>query len=156
VEKVLDFQAFYSAQYRRVFKAIYLSGGDPDLAHDVTQEAFKLAFARWRRLSRHEWAGGWVMTTALNLLRKERRRPQEVPFDPVKHDSRTRLGESDRDLLNVLSKLPPRQRTAVLLYYLADLPVHAVADVMGVAEGTVKATLSKARSKLQQALADRQ
>jgi RNA polymerase sigma-70 factor, ECF subfamily len=156
VEKALDFQAFYSAQYQRVFKAIYLSGGDPELAHDITQEAFKLAFARWRRLSRHEWAGGWVMTTALNLLRKERRRPQEVPLDHVKHDRRFELGESDRDLLDALSNLPPRQRTAVLLYYLADLPVHAVAHLMGVAEGTVKASLSQARSKLQQALADEQ
>ncbi|MBA2366381.1 MAG: sigma-70 family RNA polymerase sigma factor [Actinobacteria bacterium] len=155
MEKALDFQAFYSAQYQRVFKAIYLSGGDPELAHDITQEAFKLAFVRWRRLSRHEWAGGWVMTTALNLLRKERRRPQEVHLDPVKHDSRTRLGESDQDLQNALRKLPVRQRTAILLYYLADLPVPAVAQMMGVAEGTVKASLSQARSKLQQALADK-
>jgi RNA polymerase sigma-70 factor (ECF subfamily) len=155
VEKALDFQAFYSAQYQRVFKAIYLSGGDPELAHDITQEAFKLAYARWRRLSRHDWVGGWVMTTALNLLKKERRRPQDVPLDPIRHDSRSHLGESDRDLLNALSKLPARQRTAVFLYYLADLPVHAVAHVMGVAEGTVKASLSQARSKLQQALADK-
>jgi RNA polymerase sigma-70 factor (ECF subfamily) len=57
----------------------------------------------------------------------------------------------DRDetgLLETLRELPHRQRTAVLLHYVADMPVREVAEVMGVAEGTVKALLSQARKKL--------
>lgn len=148
MEAALGFEAFYAAQYQRVFKAIYLSSGDRDLAHDITQEAFQRAFARWRRLSRHEWAGGWVMTTALNLLRKERRRPRDVAFDPGRHDRASRPRGTDHDLMNGLRALPHRQRTAVLLHYLADMPVHAVAEAMNVADGTVKALLSQGRANL--------
>lgn len=152
MEAALGFEAFYAAQYQRVFKAIYLSSGDRELAHDLTQEAFQRAFARWRRLSRHEWAGGWVMTTALNLLRKDRRRPREVSLDPARHDQRTSSTAVDQDLMKGLRALPHRQRTAVLLHYLADMPVRGVADAMGVADGTVKALLSQGRSNLEKRL----
>ncbi len=154
MEGSLEFEAFYAAQYQRVFKAIYLSSGDRDLAHDLTQDAFRLAFARWRRLSRHEWAGGWVMTTALNLLRKQRKRRADVTLDPMRHDKPVALVPSDQDLINTLRQLPHRQRAAVLLYYLGDMPVQAVAQVMGVADGTVKALLSQARRNLEHKLGD--
>ena len=148
MEGSLEFEAFYAAQYQRVFKAIYLSSGDRELAHDLTQDAFKLAFARWRRLSRHEWAGGWVMTTALNLLRKQRKKRPDVTVDPMRHDKPTALAPSNHDLMLAIRSLPHRQRTAVLLHYLADMPVHDVAETMNVADGTVKALLSQARANL--------
>lgn len=148
MEADLAFEAFYAAQYERVFKAIYLSSGDRELAHDITQDAFQRAFVRWRRLSKHDWAGGWVMTTALNLLRKDRRRPPALPFDAAHHDRAAQLSAPDRDLIAALHTLPHRQRTAVLLHYIADQPVHGVADAMGIAEGTVKALLSQARANL--------
>lgn len=149
MEGSLEFEAFYAAQYQRVFKAIYLSSGDRDLAHDLTQDAFKLAFARWHRLSRHEWAGGWVMTTALNLLRKQRRGRRDLPLDPSRHDSQVHSAGTDHDLMLAIRSLPHRQRSAVLLHYLADMPVHSVAEVMNVADGTVKALLSQARANLE-------
>lgn len=153
MEAALGFEAFYAAQYQRVFKAIYLSSGDRELAHDITQEAFQRAFARWRRLSKHEWAGGWVMTTALNLLRKDRRRPRDIALDATKHDRGTRITGPDPDLMDGLRRLPHRQRTAVLLHYLGDMPVHGVAQVMNVADGTVKALLSQGRANLEKKLA---
>lgn len=64
MEAVLDFSTFYRAEYQRVFKAIVLSCGDRETAHEVTQGAFAHAYSRWGRLSRKYWAGGWVMTTA--------------------------------------------------------------------------------------------
>jgi RNA polymerase sigma-70 factor (ECF subfamily) len=149
VEAGLGFEEFYTAQFQRVFRAIFLSSGDRELAQDVTQEAFKLAFARWRRLSRHEWAGGWVMTTALNLMRKERKRSPEVELDPARHGAPVHLNGTDLALVHALRALPHRQRTAILLHYLADLPVHAVAESMNVADGTVKALLSQARTNLE-------
>ena len=152
MEEILGFEAFYAAQYQRVFKAIYLSCGDTELAHDITQEAFQRAFTRWRRLSKHEWAGGWVMTTALNLLRKDRRRPRDITFDPERHDRASRSGSTHHDLMDGVRALPHRQRTAVLLHYLADMPVHAVAEAMSVAEGTVKALLSQGRANLSKKL----
>ncbi len=146
----LEFETFYATEYQRVYKAIYLTCGHREVAQDVTQEAFKLAFVRWRRLRDKPWAGGWVMTTALNLVRKNRKRPQILELDP--HKAPPVFDRSEQDLLEALRALPHRQRSATLLYYLGDLPIHAVAEIMGVADGTVKALLSQARNSLREGL----
>lgn len=146
----LEFETFYAAEFQRVYKAVYLTSGNRDTAHDVTQEAFKLAFVRWRRLRDKSWAGGWVMTTALNLLRKERARPAAAELHP---DWLPPVFDgSDQPLVESLRALPHRQRAAALLYYLGDMPVHEIAQVMDVAEGTVKALLSQARDNLRESL----
>jgi DNA-directed RNA polymerase specialized sigma24 family protein len=64
-----NFDGFCKSEYASVYRAAFAFTGDKDSALDATQEAFSRAFARWARLSREPWAGGWVMTTALNLCR---------------------------------------------------------------------------------------
>ena len=147
-----DFESFYRLQYPQVYRAVYLTTSDPDAAFDATQEAFKRAYARWWRLSRHEWAGGWVMTTALNVSKRAgKRSARELATDaperpyPAPTSHRTDVAAALRDL-------PARQRVATVLYYLGDLPIPAVASVMGISEGTVKAHLAHARKKLRDAL----
>jgi RNA polymerase sigma-70 factor (ECF subfamily) len=56
------------------------------------------------------------------------------------------------DLEKAIAALPSRQRLAVSLHYFAGLSVVEVAQVMRCAEGTVKSTLSDARSKLKDIL----
>lgn len=146
-----DFAAFYEREYANVYRAAYALSGHREVALDATQEAFKRAFVRWQRLAREGWAGGWVMTTALNLCRKEARRAagsggETVP--PV-----VEAASGDRlDLIAALRSLPTRQAQAVLLFYWGDLPVPVVAMLMHVAEGTVKAHLSHARDSLRATL----
>lgn len=146
----LEFETFYATEFQRVFKAICLTTGNRDLSHDVTQQAFEQAFVRWRRLSDKTWAGGWVMTTALNLMRKERARPVATTLDPDLLPPS--FDHSDLALIEQLRRLPHRQKTVALLYYLADNPVHEIAQVMEIAEGTVKALLSQARDNLRRNL----
>ena len=153
MEKAADFEDFYRREYQRVYKAIRLSGGDGDGTHDITQEAFKRAYARWGRLARHEWAGGWVMTTALNLMRRARKAPRDEPLD-TSHDLVAPMTDRDADLYDALRKLPNRQKAAILLYYLGDLPIRGVAETMNVADGTVKALLSQGRQSLSAVLGD--
>lgn len=152
----LDFESFYSLEFQRVYKAILLSSGDGELAQDISQQAFQLAFARWRRLCTKTWAGGWVMTTALNLLRKQRgvRVPSTTTLEEIDPAAGATALGSDIEFLSCLQALPARQRAAVLLHYLGDLPIHEIASAMDVADGTVKALLSQARQKLKSTLVD--
>lgn len=145
-----DFAEFYRAEFPQVYRAVYLVTSDPQAASDVAQEAFARAFARWRRLSREEWAGGWVMTTALNLTK---RRAREAPGEPAGAAVQTAGPKSDRvDVVRALRLLPFRQRQALVLHYVGDLPPHAVAAAMGVSEGTVKAHLAQGRAALRKTL----
>lgn len=145
----LSFEDFCRFEYEAVYRACFAFSGSRELALDATQEAFGRAFARWRRLRKEQWAGGWVMTTALNLVRRGmRRRPTtDVSDSIVMDDPDLRV-----DILEALRSLPLRQRQAVILYYLADLPVAAVAELMNASEGSVKTHLSRARRRLRKTL----
>ena len=149
----LTFEDFYAAEFARVLNSAFAFSGDRDAATDATQEAFARAFARWRRLSRQEWVGGWVTTTALNVLR---RRYRDEARSPVRIDDRTSHDMHGRvDLLRALRALPVRQREAAVLFYVADLPLHAVAQVMGLSDGAVKSHLARAREGLRVGLEER-
>jgi RNA polymerase sigma-70 factor, ECF subfamily len=145
----VTFDDFYRAEYESVFGATYLATGDRDVAFDATQEAFKKAYMRWSRLRNEPWAGGWVMRTSLNLCKrwgKESSRFVQQRSDPeiqVAGPSGKRL-----DIVTALAALPERQRQAIILFYWGDLPLPAIAQLMGIAEGTVKAHLAQARAAL--------
>lgn len=59
---------------------------------------------------------------------------------------------NDGDVLSAIAALPERQRSAIVLRYVADLPQGEVAERMDIAVGTASATLSQARSKLRTTL----
>lgn len=146
----LGFDDFYAAEFDRVFDSAFSFCGDRDAAADATQEAFARAFARWGRLSRNEWAGAWVTTTALNVLRRGFRSRARLRPEIVGHDDRPQ-GERV-DVLRALRALPLRQRQAATLFYVADLPVAVIAQSMSISEGAVKAHLARAREQLRGSL----
>jgi RNA polymerase sigma-70 factor (ECF subfamily) len=145
----LTFEEFYSREFKRVYRASWLLARNDHDALEATQEAFARAFARWRKLRNEDWAAGWVITTATNVLRRRARRVAETRAE----DSSTPGPTGGAiDLQRALRRLPARQREALVLFYIGDLTVHAVADLMGVSDGTVKAHLSQGRSALKQGL----
>jgi RNA polymerase sigma-70 factor (ECF subfamily) len=94
------------------------------------------------------------MTTALNLSRRELHRSHHERPPPQDRSPDGERAWGDRlDLVDALFALPPRQRKATVLYYLGDFSVAQVARLMEVSEGTVKAQLSSARTKLLRTLA---
>jgi len=133
-----------------VYRAAFALCGDRELAQDAAQEAFARALARWGRLRDEPWAAGWVMTTALNVTRRALRRRTPAPPPPARRlDVDTLL-----DVRVTIRTLPRRQQTAVVLYYLAGLPVAEVAGAMGCREGTVRAHLARARASLARGLGE--
>ncbi|MCU1466014.1 MAG: Sigma-70, region 4 type 2 [Actinomycetia bacterium] len=154
----LSFDEFYESFFDRVARALVLAGADRDLACDATQEAFARALRRWRTVCDMDRPDGWVYVVAMNRLRdhwrrSERRRERTRDIDDGIRDNTsgvaTRLSVRD-----AIATLPPRQRQAVVLRYLADLPLADVADAMGCATGTVKATLHQAMQSMRIELDD--
>jgi RNA polymerase sigma factor (sigma-70 family) len=140
-----EFASFYETEFPAVFRAASLLAGDVETGRDAAQEAFARALARWRRLRNQPWAGGWVTTTALNLVRRGlRRRPEP---GPPRSAAATPVEEAV-DLRRAIAELPARQREAVVLRYLLDLSMEEVAGRMGCAEGTARVHLTRARRAL--------
>jgi len=151
----VEFEAFFRSEYQRVFRCACLVAGSREIAMDATQEAFQRAYVRWRRLSREPWAGGWVLTTATNLCKRELERQRRADLVHVAGNEGaiyTSLDGSRIDTLRALRNLPFRQRQATVLYYLGDLPLPTIAHLMGVTEGAVKAHLAHARKALKRTM----
>jgi RNA polymerase sigma-70 factor, ECF subfamily len=146
----LWFVQLYQAEHDKVFRATWAFCGDRAVAEDATQEAFARALERWPRLREQPWVTGWVISTALNAARRLQRRrrwPHRAERAPVEAAAGVDAAGAV-ELWQVVRALPRRQREAVALHYLADLPVAEVGRLMGCREGTVKAHLAHARKAL--------
>src|SRR5688572_21026277 len=142
----LDFAAWYLREHPKVVAALTWVSGDPHLAADACDEAFARACADWRRIGQMASPGGWVYRVALNVVRRRMRRAsleQRTAQPPAA------VAEVvDHEIWSVVQQLPERQRVAVVLRYLLDLPEKEVALAMGVSRGTVASALAAARVRL--------
>jgi RNA polymerase sigma-70 factor (ECF subfamily) len=145
-----EFRLLYEQVFPLAYRVGYRFSGRRDEAEDAAQEAFARAFQRWARLRDEPWAVGWILTTTLNILRRKIRRTRDVPA-PADQRQPEAL-EASLDLWRAISQLPKRQAQAVILYYLADLPVKQVASAMGCKQGTARAHLDRARKQLARSL----
>lgn len=149
-----QFVSWYSQAHPRVVTSLLLMTGDIDVAHEVADEAFARAFLHWGRVSQMASPTGWTCRVASNVLRRRGRRSQleaaVLRRRPPVPDVPPPAGEA----WEAVGRLPPRQRTTVVLRYVADLTEGEVAAFMGVSRSTVSAALVAARKSLGRMLAD--
>lgn len=145
-----EFEEFFANHYSVVERSIALTIGDRARAEEVTQEAFARAFRRWRSVSTMDRPVAWLYVVALNAERSRWRREQNAPSPEPVETSTDHSGAvvTTMMLREAIVRLPPRQRAAIVLRYLADLSIAEVARTMGVADGTVKATIHHALKSL--------
>lgn len=157
-----DFDTFFDRHHVEVARTLALALGDDARAEDATQEAFAQAYRRWRRVRRMDRPDGWVYVVALNRARRQlgrdARRPDPEPSSRGMTDAATADPTAtvalELSLRQALETLTPRQRAALILRYLADLPFASVAEAMGCSVGTAKATVHQALARLRVTLED--
>ncbi len=119
------FDGLFRDTGRDLWRALFVYTGRRELAEEIVAEAFTRYLERSDRVRDPR---AWLYRVAFRLaneeLRRERRRPTpEVdPYAPREDE----LAE----VLDVLRRLPPRQRAAIVLHYRLDMPVREVAEVL--------------------------
>jgi RNA polymerase sigma-70 factor (ECF subfamily) len=146
-----DFTALYQARFADLAGQLLAFVGDASEARDLVQEAFVRAWQRWSTIQKYDDPVAWVRRVAWNLAMSRYRRL--ALFRRFAHRTRpadsVAAAEPDRVVLvAALRELPERQRRALVLHYLADLPIAEIAAETGVAEGTVKSWLHRGRLEL--------
>ncbi len=135
---------------------------DPEVAADMTQDAFIKAYKNYETLEKPENARAWLYQIAHRVALDEIRRRKIVRFLPWTGESRgaapsaEHLVMDDRlsgDMQRALEKIPERQRAALLLAELHDLTGLELAAALGVSHVAARALLTRARESLRQALA---
>jgi RNA polymerase sigma-70 factor (ECF subfamily) len=147
-----DFVACYTVGYSRLAAQLFAYLGDATEAEDVVQEAYLRAWRSWGSISRYDDPVGWVRRVAWNLATSRLRRLTTVARflarQPVTPAIAQALGPDRVALVAALRQLPQRQRLAIVLHYVADLPVADIAAELAVSRGTVLSWLHRGRARL--------
>ena len=129
--------------------------GNRDEADDIAQNALLKAYLS---ISKYEGTT-WLYRIAYNLFIDTNccRRTLQSLETLEKHVDAT--FDADRDfryqpLYMALEKLPPKERTAILLFYLKGYSIKEIADIVDATEDAVKKQLSRGRVKLKNLLKD--
>lgn len=151
--------------YRRAYRFVR----DPHDAEDAVQDALLSAYKHLDQFKGTAKMGTWLTTivtnSALTQLRRRPRRPHvsldERPDEERDYSWSDRLADTKpspevkcmnselyEHLLQFVSELPPSTRKVIQLRHLEELTTDETAQMLGLAEGTVKSHVSRARTKL--------
>ena len=152
-------ESLFSDQYESLARAITLMTRDPDVADDAVQEAFARLCREWPTVSGYRHQAAWVRRVAVNEVRdQQRKQGRRARFFPsLGQDAADPSAEElpaggNPELWRAVRELPEKQRTAVGLFYIADLNIAEVGAAMGVSPGTVNRHLNRARNTLRKRL----
>ncbi len=146
------FQRFLDGHRDMVWRFLVCSVGRGE-AEDCFQETFIAALRAYPRLRADSDLRAWVLTIAhrkaLDAHRGRARRALPVG-EIAAIDGRTeQLAPShDEELWEAVGGLPSRQRSAVVLRYVADLPHRDIAAAIGCSEEAARRSLHEGLSKL--------
>ena len=156
---------FVEQNMRRVFLLIYRIVRNVDDAQDLTQEAFIKALQRQDQLKDLEKAAHWLSRIASNTAIDFLRRSGRVTFTDLEDAPALRLesraenpeqrllrGEHRDRLEAGLEVLTSRERLALLLRDVEDMPAEEVAAQMRCSKATVRSHIANARVKLRRFL----
>lgn len=159
-------QRFIAEHMRRIFLLIYRLVRNVDDAQDLTQEAFIKALQRGDQLKEQDKAGHWMSriasNTAIDFLRRNGRislsEIDEMPEHCASHGEhpeklalqRERSGAMDL----ALAVLTDRERAALVMRDVEDMPAEEVAAVLKCSKATVRSHIANARIKLKRYFAE--
>lgn len=155
------FEELYTRYFPKIRAFCYRKTGNPELAADITQEAFAKAFERIDRFGGPKRFGSWVSTIAANLVTDHYRRKStgDVPLDAALDGERLPADEIDplqgveRDQMRrivrpALDALQPRQREALLLHEIEGLSCAALGQRLGISEVAAESLVARGRRRL--------
>jgi RNA polymerase sigma-70 factor (ECF subfamily) len=144
-----EVERVYREEVERLWRALLLYSGDPEIASDAAAEAFAQALRRGDALRS---PGAWVWKAAFRVAAGELKRRRSVStFVPEVH---VELPEDFTAISEALARLSPKQRGAVVLHHYAGYPLKEVAEIIGSTPPAVGVHLSRARRRLRKLLED--
>jgi RNA polymerase sigma-70 factor, ECF subfamily len=142
----------YRTNYRAVVALAYGLSGSRSAAEELAQEAFLAAHRQWHRIAGYDDPAAWVRRVVVNLsVSRVRRRVAEAKALTRfggRREHPAELAPADAEFWAAVRRLPTRQAQAVALHYLDDLPLLAIAEILGCSEDTVKVHLHRGRRTL--------
>ncbi len=167
------FRVLVERYQRPILSVIGRMVGEASLAEDLAQEVFVKAYLKLATFDRQRKLSSWLFKIAHNTTIDHLRRkvPETVPLEASSTDSedsweilradenqspdrRAESSELMTRLDGALGRLKPSYREILLLRFHQGLAYHEIAEVTGLAMGTVKVRLHRARKRLAAEMAE--
>jgi RNA polymerase sigma-70 factor (ECF subfamily) len=161
-EAAVFVETIFAKHHGEIYAYLLRMLREPELAADLTQDAFIKAYKNYDTLEKPENARAWLYQIAHRVALDEIRRRKIIRFFPWTGESHGSAPSAERlvmdahlssDMQRALARIPERQRAALLLAELHDLTGVELAAALGVSHVAARALLTRARESLRQALA---
>lgn len=157
------FETLYREHAARIYALASRMAGSPDEGEDLLQEIFLQAYRKLGTFKGDSAIGTWLYRLALNhcldFVRSKQAKMEKVT-DTL--DAETSMEPPARretpiariDLERALARLPPGCREAFVLHDVEGFDHKEVGEMLGIAEGTSKSQVFRARMKLRSFLGE--
>ncbi|MGZ5333317.1 MAG: RNA polymerase sigma factor [Solirubrobacterales bacterium] len=129
----------------------------PQEAEDCFQETFIAALRAYPRLEHQRNLRSWLMTIAhrkaIDHHRERARSADPTPSPPEQAVPAADLNGTDPGLWRAISGLPPKQRSAVLLRFAADLPYRQIGERIDCSEAAARRNVHEGLKRLREEFA---
>lgn len=145
------------SEYPVVFRLLRSLTGSREWAEDLTQQTFVEA---WQGLSRYRGEASlrtWLLRVAYHQYThwlRERRHSAPAPDIAEDFDATAAAGLASVMLEHALRQLPEEQRQVFVLFYIQQMSVRDIGQLLEIPKGTVKSRLFAARRALREILSD--
>jgi RNA polymerase sigma-70 factor (ECF subfamily) len=155
-------ESLFAKHHNEIYAYLVRMLRDPELAADLTQDAFVKAYKAYDALEKDENARAWLYQIAHRVALDELRRRKIIRMIPWTGEAHGAAPSAERIAMDLrlsgpleraLARIPERQRAALLLAELHDLTGVELAAAMGVSHVAARAILTRARESLRRALA---
>jgi RNA polymerase sigma factor (sigma-70 family) len=152
-----DFAPLYDEHHERLYRiALLLTNGSAAAAEDAVAETFVRVYGVWadgRVDNFFPYARRALVNQIMGVYRGEQLATRHAAVQSGDQRGEQTIEDSVVDsasTFDLISQLPPRQRTAVVLRYYEDLPYEQIAATMDVTVGTAKAQVSTGLQRLRE------
>ena len=150
---IADIETIYREHYSRFLRFAVANLGEIDGGRDAVHEAFVSAIKSVGDFRGQARLESWLWRILVNVCIAEKRR-RVVPIEEALLLPAVDDPPDWPEIRDAIASLPNRQRTILFLRHYADLDYEQIGAVLGIARGTVAATLNTAHTRLQAVLGE--
>lgn len=149
------FSRIVAHMQQRVFRYCYPMLGNREDAEDATQEVFLRAYRRMATYTESRSFAGWLYTIAHHACMEKHRKKHR--FSELFHRLKAETAHSqalgsDDEALSLLSALPARAKSVVVLRVLHDMTYEQIGEMLGESPAKLRKRFERARKRLRMAM----
>ncbi len=142
------FEGLYRTSVGEMTRIAYLITGSTHTAEEIAHDSFIAVQRRWDSIRNPK---AYLRKAVVNRSRSHLRRLRTQREAPLERPREVGIGDID-ETWQLIEKLPPKRKTALILRYYLDMSIDEIADAMNTRPGTVKSLLHRGRETLRREL----